>query len=149
MDAKNIIECDRKSSGVRPSLHNLSRGDVETALKSCKSIVEGSIKTARQEHFYEELNNCLVIPIREDDEYKVYVPTPNVLMFQQFVAKTLGIPLNRVEVHTKRVGCSYGGKMIRFMPLTCAVALAAKLTGRPIRLCLTRDEDIRIMGQRG
>ena len=57
--------------------------------------------------------------------------------------------------------------MARFIPLTIATALAAKLTKRPVRCHLTRcfffilcvlyflqimcarDQDIRIMGQRG
>jgi xanthine dehydrogenase molybdopterin-binding subunit B len=72
-----------------------------------------------------------------------------VLTVQHTVASTLGLPFNRVQVFVKRVGCSYGGKMARFIGATCAAALGAQLTGRPVRCHLTRDEDNRITGQRG
>jgi len=110
--------------------------------------MEGSIKTTRQEHFYCETVGCLVVPSREDDEYKVYIPTQDNKTIQHIVAKALGVPLSRILVYTKRVGCSYGGKMARCSPVACAVAYAAKITGQPVRCHLTRDQDIRILGQR-
>jgi len=139
--AKKFMESD--------SIKSFTVGNVETALENSNHVVEGMIQTTRQEHFYEERNNCLVIPIGEDNEYKVHIPTPAVLVAQHSIAGTLGISFSRVHVHSKRVGCSYGGKMARFLGVANAVALAAKLTGKPVRCSLTRDEDIRITGQRG
>ena len=139
--AKKFMEHD--------SIKSFTVGNVESALENSKDVVEGMIQTTRQEHFYEEKNNCLVVPIGEDDEYRVYYPTPAVLVAQHQIAATLGISFNRVHVHSKRVGGSYGGKMARFLGVTSAVAIAAKLTRKPVRCVLTRDEDIRIMGQRG
>ena len=48
--------------------------------------MNGSVETTRQEHFYEETNSVLVIPIGEDNEYKVYASTPNILMTQHNVS---------------------------------------------------------------
>jgi len=142
--ANSYIDVDEQTT-----ITSLSVGDVDDALAKSDAVVEGSIETTRQEHFYEETNIALVVPVGEDDEYKIYSCTPNLLMTQQNVAMFLGIPFNRVTCITKRIGCSYGGKIARFVPLTIATALAAKLTRRPVRCHLTRDEDIRIMGQRG
>jgi len=142
--SNNLLDYDESFN-----IKSFTVGDAAKALQSSNHVVEGMIQTTRQEHFYEETNNCLIIPVGEDDEYKVYIPTPNVLMTQHTIAAVLGVPFNRVMVHTKRVGCSYGGKMARFLNVTNGVALAAKLTGKPVRCHLTRDEDIRIMGQRG
>ena len=77
--------------------------DVEEAFSSSDAVVEGSITTTRQEHMYEETNNVLVVPMGEDEEYKVYGPVSNQLMAQHTVAMCLGLPFNRVNFTTKRV----------------------------------------------
>ena len=95
-----------------------------------------------------------MVPVGEDDEYKLFACTPNIIVTQHTVAMTLGLPFNKIVVTTKRVGvflfiiidsiffiqigCNYGGKVGRFIPMTCATALAAKLTGKPVRCQLTR-----------
>ena len=142
--ANSYINVDEKSTPK-----SFVVGDVSKALATSEAVVEGSIQTTRQEHMYEETNNVLVVPVGEEEEYKLYTCSPNLLMIQHTVAMVLGLPFNRIHCTTKRSGCSYGGKMLRFIPMTCATALAARLTGRPVRCHLTRDEDIRIMGQRG
>ena len=78
-------------------------GDVEEALASSEAVVEGSITTTRQEHMYEETNNVLVVPVGEDDEYKLFACTPNILITQHTVAMTLGLPFNKIMITTKRV----------------------------------------------
>ena len=65
-------------------------GDVDAAFDKSEAVVKGSIETTRQEHFYEETNTILVVPIGEDNEYKVYAATPNILMTQHNVS--LNIP---------------------------------------------------------
>jgi len=125
------------------------KGNVDDAFAESETILEGSVKTSRQEHFYEETLNCVVVPVGEDDEYKVYIPTANVLRAQQTIARLLDIPFSRILVHTKRVGNSFGGKISRYLPLACATAFAAKLTERPVKCHYTREQDIKISGQRG
>ena len=84
-----------------------------------EKVVKGSIDTPRQEHFYEETSLAIVVPVGEDDEYKIYYPTPAILFAQHMVrasfkekgvqskyskvAMFLGVPFNRVTVTTKRV----------------------------------------------
>ena len=78
-------------------------GDVDEALASSEAVVEGTITTTRQEHMYEETNNVLVVPVGEDDEYKLFACTPNILITQHTVAMTLGLPFNKIMITTKRV----------------------------------------------
>ena len=59
---------------------------MEEALSKSDAVVKGSIETTRQEHFYEETAIALVVPIGEDNEYKVYASTPNILMTQHNVS---------------------------------------------------------------
>ena len=131
------------------ALESFKLGNLQEALAGSQHVVEGEIETTRQEHFYEEPYGTLVVPVGEDGEVKVYCPHPVALLVQLQVAKILSVPSNRVTMHVKRVGCNYGGKATRGMGLSMAAALATKLTKKPVRCILTREEDVRIMGQRG
>ncbi len=125
------------------------KGDADAALRTCQHVITGAIKTTRQEHFYCEPVSALVVPTGEHDEMEIYLPTPAQFLAQHSIAGILGLPFHKVMCHTRRVGCSYGGKYGRMIPFVAAVAVTAKKLGKPVRSKLTRDEDIRIMGQRG
>ena len=71
-------------------------------------------------------------------------PTEN----QQVVAEALGLPAHRVFCHAKRLGGGFGGKEILPSRLSGIAAVAAWKARRPVRLCLDRDEDMHISGQR-
>ncbi|KAJ3328286.1 xylitol dehydrogenase, partial [Blyttiomyces sp. JEL0837] len=85
--------------------------------------VEGEARMAGQEHFYLEKT-------------------------QHMVAHVLGIPSNRVTVRVKRMGGGFGGKETRSVFLTCMLAVAAKKFGKPMRLMLSREDDMTITGTR-
>lgn len=67
---------------------------------------------------------------------------------QVFVSQVCDVKCNKVVVRVKRLGGGFGGKETRSIPLSAAVALAAKKTGRPVRYMLSREEDMVISGQR-
>ena len=80
------------------------KGDAEAALAASESVIEGSIDTTRQEHFYEETNVVLVVPpSNADDEFKIYASTPNVILTQHTIATVLGLPFSRIHITVKRV----------------------------------------------
>ena len=60
----------------------------------------------------------------------------------------LGIPSHKIVCKVKRMGGGFGGKETRSVPLTCALAVAAKKLGAPVRCMLDRDEDMALTGQR-
>jgi len=122
-------------------------GDVDSAFASAEHMVEGSIRTGAQEHFYLETQTSLVVP-GEGDEVTVFASTQNPTLTQMTVASVLGVGAHRVVVKVKRMGGGFGGKESRSVPLTAAVAVAAKATGRPVRLMLDRDEDMITSGWR-
>lgn len=74
--------------------------------------------------------------------------SPNPPCRQVFVSQVCDVKCNKVVVRVKRLGGGFGGKETRSIPLTAAVALAAKKTGRPVRYMLSREEDMVISGQR-
>eukprot|EP00090_Calanus_glacialis_P022255 TRINITY_DN34353_c0_g1_i1.p1 TRINITY_DN34353_c0_g1~~TRINITY_DN34353_c0_g1_i1.p1 ORF type:complete len:1353 (-),score=369.93 TRINITY_DN34353_c0_g1_i1:172-4230(-) len=128
----NIIEC----------------GDVEAALSKAEHVVEGSMRTGAQEHFYLETQATIAIPHGEDDEITIWASTQNPTATQLTVASVLGIQANKVVVRVKRMGGGFGGKESRSVPISAVVAVAASKTGRPVRIMLDRDEDMMISGWR-
>ena len=131
--------------------HNkIDTGDVDRVLESWdpELIVEGSMRTGAQEHFYLETHATIAIPSGEDDEMKVIASTQNPTATQNVVAGVLGVQANKVTVSVKRMGGGFGGKESRCVPLSAVVAVAAAKTGRPVRIMLDRDEDMAISGWR-
>ncbi len=57
-------------------------------------------------------------------------------------------PPHQVVCRMKRMGGGFGGKETRSVFISCAAALAAHLTQRPVRVTLDRDVDMLITGQR-
>lgn len=77
---------------------------------------------------------------------ELFVSTQNQSKTQELVAEALGVPLNRIVIRTKRVGGGFGGKESRNCFLSCAVAVAAAKTGKPVRCMLDRNEDMMTTG---
>ena len=67
---------------------------------------------------------------------------------QRIAARVLGLPMNAVEVDVTRLGGAFGGKEDQATPWAVLAALAATTTGRPVKIVLDRDEDMRITGKR-
>jgi xanthine dehydrogenase large subunit len=122
-------------------------GDVEKAFKECNHILKGILKTGGQEHWYLETQSCLAIP-GEGKEIKVYSSTQHPSETQAIVAEVLGIQKNEVEVEVRRMGGAFGGKETQANHYAAGAALLAKVTGQPVKVHLTRDEDQIITGKR-
>ncbi|KXZ53315.1 hypothetical protein GPECTOR_7g1209 [Gonium pectorale] len=122
-------------------------GDVDATWAQCDHVISGTYKVGGQEHFYLEPNNCVVIP-HENDEFTLYSSTQAPAKHQKFVASVLGVPAHKVVSKTKRLGGGFGGKETRGIFIHCAAAVPAYHLRRPVRLCLDRDEDMQMTGQR-
>lgn len=67
---------------------------------------------------------------------------------QTFVSQVLDRPAHKINVRVKRLGGGFGGKESRSVPMACYCAIAAARLGRPVRIMLTREEDMMMTGQR-
>ena len=129
--------------------NTITQGDVASVFSDPDNlVVEGSMRTGAQEHFYLETQATIAIPSGEDGEMKIIASTQNPTLTQLTVASVLGVKANKVVVTVKRMGGGFGGKETRSVPLTAVVAVAAAQTGRPVRIMLDRDEDMAISGWR-
>ena len=131
-----------------PLTKTMQRGDLEKGFKESEHVLEGEFRMGGQEHFYLETQATLAIPGAEDDEMLIWASTQNPTETQHLVAHALGVPSHKVVCRVKRMGGGFGGKETRSVPLSCALAVAARKLKRPVRCMLDRDEDIILSGQR-
>jgi len=125
----------------------LARGDAASALAKAPHRIRGRMRVGGQDHMYLEGQIALAIP-GEDDEMVVVASTQHPSEAQHMVAHALGVPANAVVVNVRRMGGGFGGKETQ-MNLFCTVAaLAARATGRAVKLRPDRDQDMEITGKR-
>jgi xanthine dehydrogenase large subunit len=127
--------------------HVIARGDVDAALATAPVRVTGEVRTGAQDHFYLETQAALVVP-GEDRTLRVYSSTQHPTEVQNEVAAVLGLCAHEVVCEVPRMGGGFGGKESQATPFACLCALAAFHTGRPAKLWLSRERDMRITGKR-
>ncbi|XP_028907660.1 xanthine dehydrogenase/oxidase-like [Ornithorhynchus anatinus] len=129
-------------------LSTMEKGDLQKGFAEADQILEGEVHVGGQEHFYLETHSCIAIPKGEEGEMEIFVASQCPMVLQDFVAKALDVPSNRITVRVKRLGGGFGGKDSSSALLCTVLAVAAHKTGRPVRCMLDRDEDMLVTGGR-
>ncbi|HUX14535.1 MAG TPA: molybdopterin cofactor-binding domain-containing protein [Spirochaetia bacterium] len=122
-------------------------GDVEKAYARCAHVIEGRVDSGGQEHLYLETQGAIAWP-SESGGVRIVSSTQWPTGVQKASARILGVPMNRVEVETTRIGGGFGGKEDQATAWGCLAALGARVTGRPVKIYLNRHEDITYTGKR-
>ncbi|KRB76933.1 xanthine dehydrogenase [Nocardioides sp. Root190] len=130
--------------GARPSLE---RGDVAEGFAASSRVFEGEFEFAGQEHFYLE-THASVAQIEDDGQVFVQCSTQHPTETQEIVAHVLGLASHQVTVQCLRMGGGFGGKEMQPHGFAAIAALGATLTGRPVRVRLTRQQDMTMSGKR-
>ena len=115
------------------------RGDPEAAFASAHAVVERSYRTSIVHQSYLEPHATQVDPGSGVDGVTVWSCTQAQFAVRKEVADVLGVPESDVLVKPMPVGGGFGGKFMLYQPL---VALAARALGAPLRLVLTRQEEL-------
>ena len=58
-----------------------------------------------------------------------------------------GLPGNKVDIVTRRVGGGFGGKLSRMLPVVAAASLGSYVTGRQVHVQLERCQDMIMVGR--
>jgi xanthine dehydrogenase large subunit len=124
-----------------------SFGDTEKTWTDCEVIVEGSVETGGQEHLYLETQGAIAIP-EEGGKIKIISSTQSPTAVQRAAARILGMDMHNVEVDVLRLGGAFGGKEDQATHWGVMAALAASILNRPVKLVLSRMDDIRMTGKR-
>jgi xanthine dehydrogenase molybdenum-binding subunit len=120
-------------------------GDTEKALAESAHVVTGTWTTQRIEHLYLEPEAALAEPT-EDGKLRLYTQGQGIFDDQRQVAAFLGIPEDDIYVELVPNGGAFGGK--EDMSIQAQTALLARLTDRPVKLALNREESIRLHPKR-
>jgi len=114
------------------------RGDAEDALAHSAFVAHATVETSFVEHAYIEPEAG--IAVRKGDSIELTVSTQAPFMDRDEVAAVLGIANAQVRVIPTACGGGFGGKLdAGIQPV---LALAAWLTGRPVRCVLGRPESM-------
>ncbi|HZH12436.1 MAG TPA: xanthine dehydrogenase molybdopterin binding subunit [Microvirga sp.] len=127
--------------------YSYGRGDVDTVIAAAPQRLEGQFRIGGQEHFYLEGQVAFAIP-GEDGDVHVYSSTQHPSEVQHVVARVLDIPDSYVTCETRRMGGGFGGKESQATQWAVTAALAARVTGRPCKIRLDRDDDFILTGKR-
>ena len=127
--------------------YEFRRGEAAAAIAAAPRRLEGRVRIGGQEHFYLEGQAALALP-GEDDEMRVVSSTQHPSEVQHLVARMLGAPDAAVVCECRRMGGAFGGKESQAAQWACLAALAARVTGRPAKVRLDRDDDMAMTGKR-
>ncbi len=139
----DAIEADSFQGG-QP---RMERGDIEAGFAASDHVFSGVFEFSGQEHFYLE-THCSIALVDENGQVFVQSSTQHPTETQDIVAHVLGVPSNAVTVQCLRMGGGFGGKEMQPHGYAAIAAIGATLTGRPVRLRLTRTQDMTMSGKR-
>jgi xanthine dehydrogenase YagR molybdenum-binding subunit len=118
---------------------------IQKLFQQSKYVVEGK-------YGIDAITHCCLEPHGstlqwDGNKLKVHLSTQNVSQTDDGFAGALGITADEVHVHCDYVGGGFGSK---FQPNYWGIAAAeiAKKTGRPVKFLLSRDQELKIGGNR-
>ena len=124
------------------------RGEASVALSGRDVVVvEATYRTPYQEHAYIEANGMIAMPDGQGG-VTVWGSLQCPFYVQKAVASALGFDLNQVRIVQTVTGGGFGGKEDAPSAPGAHVALLAMASGRPVRLILSREEDMAVMSKR-
>ncbi|MBL0196469.1 MAG: xanthine dehydrogenase molybdopterin binding subunit [Myxococcales bacterium] len=142
---------DLRAAIAADSFHNtphvIRRADAQAALASAPHALAGELEIGGQEHFYLE-SHAAWAEWGDDGDVVVTSSTQHPSEVQAVVSHVLHLPRSKVVVRAPRMGGGFGGKETQGNGFAALVALAAKVTQRPVRVQLDRDVDMALTGKR-
>jgi CO/xanthine dehydrogenase Mo-binding subunit len=110
-------------------------------------VIERTFTTPVQEHAYLEPLGALAVP-GADGSVEILAPAQCPFYIREAVARCLGKPLSKVRVMQLPIGGAFGGKEDVPSEICARLAVLAVKTGRPVKLLLSREEDLRYTSKR-
>ena len=131
---------------VNPGVETDSeQGDVELALAGAATRVDATYETPAFHNHPMEPHASMA---RWDDEgLTVYESTQAPFQTAEVLAEIFGLPHERVRVIASHVGGGFGSKGTP-RPQVVLAAMAAQMTGRPVKVALTRQQMAALTGYR-
>lgn len=131
-------------SGNILSREHLVRGNADDIIAASKFKVTRHYSLPFTEHAFLEPETA--VALMEGDVVRIYSGDQGVYQTQKECAEALGLPPEKVHVTAGVVGGGFGGR--EDMTVQHHAAILAYLTGRPVKVSLTRAESIRVHPKR-
>ncbi|ADW68569.1 xanthine dehydrogenase family protein molybdopterin-binding subunit [Granulicella tundricola] len=122
-----------------------TRGDIAAGFAKATVTVEGTYTTPIQVH--NPMEPHATIAWWEGEKLNLYDATQYITGVKMSIAKTLNIPLDFVRVQCPYTGGGFGSKGSSWSHIPLC-AMAAKLTGKPVKLVLDRSQMFGPVGAR-
>ena len=119
---------------------NIEYGDLEAGFAAADYVREDTFTTQPVSHAYLEPCSSLA-DVDDRGRVTLWTSTQTPYIVQCLLASTLGLRENEVRVVKPFVGGGFGGKMEMRTWDFCA-AFGARLTGKPVKFTLTREEEL-------
>jgi isoquinoline 1-oxidoreductase beta subunit len=114
-------------------------GDIDAALAASAKRVQATYAAPFLAHIALEPQNCTARPT-PDGGVELFASTQVATGARDLVAKTLGLPLEKVTVHMRRSGGGFGRRLMADAAVESAVI--AMKAGVPVKLVWSREDDI-------
>lgn len=115
------------------------KGSVEEGFRDAAVIVEDTYHLPAQEHAF--LQPEAGLAYLDGDQVVVETAGQSTHHDQRQIAHALGLPLEQVRVIYRAIGGAFGGR--EDISVQIILALAARKTGRPVKIVWSREESIR------
>lgn len=127
------------------SHEHLKRGDADEVIKKSKHVVTNHYSLPFTEHAFLETETAVAL-MEENGVVRIFSGDQGVYQTMKECSETLGLPHDKVRVTAAMIGGGFGGK--EDMSVQHHAALLAFLTGRPVKVSLTREESIKVHPKR-
>ena len=121
------------------------RGDLASGFEQADLIVERTFRTPCQIHAPMEPHGS--VAKWDGTRLTVWDTTQGVFSVQQAMARALSLPMANVRVIGHYMGGGFGAKL-ETGKYTVFAALMARMTGRPVKIFLPREDCFRVTGNR-
>jgi xanthine dehydrogenase molybdenum-binding subunit len=147
-----VLHPDRPDGNLLKHI-KVRHGDVEAGFAAADVIVERTYRTPMTEHAFLEPECSIGVPagwsdprFGYHDKLTVYVGSQIPYADRDQVARCLGLPKEAVRIKGTVMGGGFGGK--EDIAGQIHAALAAQVTGRPVKILYTREESLRFHPKR-
>ncbi|HXH22191.1 MAG TPA: xanthine dehydrogenase family protein molybdopterin-binding subunit [Dehalococcoidia bacterium] len=114
-----------------------ARGDVQAGFAAADIVVEREFETSMFHQGYIEPHNGTAFWNR-DGKLTVWCSTQGSFSVRANLATLLQIPVSQINVIPMEIGGGFGGKLVVYLEPIAAVF--SKITGKPVKMMMTRDE---------
>ncbi|MCG5479893.1 xanthine dehydrogenase family protein molybdopterin-binding subunit [Sinorhizobium alkalisoli] len=140
-----VDHADRIIERIAPKSSDGSRGDADVAVTQAPVMIDETYEIARENH--NPMEPHATIAAWSGDRLTLWSKSQYLVNEQAEIAAVFGLPVENVEVICPFIGGAFGTSL-RTWPHVTLAALAARQTGRTVKLVLTRKQMFFTTGHR-